>query len=245
MYIIKSIRSITTPEGDGKYNYYDAEAKICLTDEKGNNEKDAYVLVHWEATMYRFFYACSYNSIYETVVNDPNMEIKADYIEKFDFIEDAVNSEFFDLYRMLDKMLTDMLRGPSRPITHQAKILDTKTEAFVNDADDNTEDEYYFAVIQSFEYAGEAYDVTFSTQTDQESEIILKKGSIVIEQFEDLQDAGESEWFALYCKLKEKLVDLIRKYHKENPESSLNYAWVTRDLCKDWLDLKSEIWTQK
>ena len=34
MYIIKSIRTITTPEGNGKYNYYDAEAKICITDEK-------------------------------------------------------------------------------------------------------------------------------------------------------------------------------------------------------------------
>jgi hypothetical protein len=134
MYIIKSIRTITTPEGDGKYNYYNAEAKICITDEKGNNEKEAYVLVHWEASMYRFFYACTNESIYDAVVNAPDDEMEVDYIEKFDFIEDAINSEFIDLYRMLDKMLTDMLRGPSRPITHQAKILDTKTEAFVNDA---------------------------------------------------------------------------------------------------------------
>ena len=245
MYIIKSIRTITTPEGDGKYNYYDAEAKICITDEKGNNEKEAYVLAHWEASMYRFFYACTNESIYDAVVNAPNDEMKVDYIEKFDFIEDAINSEFIDLYRMLDKILTDMLRGPTKPIASQAKMLDLRTEANVTEEDEGVEEDYYFAVFQTIEYSGELYEVTFSTKTDHEGEIILKKGDTIIEQFEDLQDASGSEWFALYCKVKEELLDFIHQYAKEHRECSLSFGWVTRDLYKDWLDLKSEIWTQK
>lgn len=245
MYIIKSIRTITTPEGDGSYNYYDAEAKICITDEKGNNEKEAYVLAHWEASMYRFFYACTNESIYDAVVSAPDDEMEVDYIEKFDFIEDAINSEFIDLYRMLDKILTDMFRGPTKPIASQAKMLDLRTEANVTEEDGDVEEDYYFAVFQTIEYGGELYEVTFSTKTDQEGEIILKKGDTIIEQFEDLQDASGSEWFALYCKVKEKLLDFIRQYDKEHRECSLNFGWVTRDLYKDWLDLKSELWTQK
>ena len=94
--------------------------------EKGTEEKEAYVLVHWEASMYRFFYACTKESIYDAVVNAPNDEMKVDYIEKFDFIEDAIDSEFIDLYRMLDKLLTDMFRGPAMPNISQVKMLDLK-----------------------------------------------------------------------------------------------------------------------
>ena len=56
MYIIKSIRTTTTPEGDGKYNYYDAEATIRIMDGNGENEREAYILVHWEASIYNIFF---------------------------------------------------------------------------------------------------------------------------------------------------------------------------------------------
>lgn len=243
MYTIKSIRTTTTPEGNGSFNYYDAEATICITDDSGNNEQEAYVLVHWEASMYRFFYACTHESIFEAAVHAPDDEMKVDYIEKYDFIEDAIKSEFIDLYRMLDKILSNMFSGPSKPITYQAKMLDLKTKSYVND--EGAEEEYYFAVYQTLEYAGETFEVAFSTATDQEGEIILKKGDLILEEYEDLQDAAASEWFAVYCKVKEKLLTFIHQYAKENRDCSLNFAWVTRDLDKDWLDLKSEIWRQK
>ena len=130
MYTIKSIRSTVTPT-DNEFQYYDAEAKICITDEDGKNEKEAYVLVHWDSDIYRFFYACTRESIYDAVTKFPEDELTADFIEKYDFIEEAIESEYINLYRMLDTILNNMFKGPSKMITYQAKMLSTKTKALV------------------------------------------------------------------------------------------------------------------
>jgi hypothetical protein len=240
MYTIKSIRTTVTPNQNEDL-YYDAEAKIVITDEDGNNEKEAYVLVHWDADIYRFFYSCTSESIYDFVTKSPEEELTADFIEFFDFIEDAVNSEFINLYCMLDNILSDMFKGPSRPITYQAKMLNFKTKAIV----DNDNEEYHFEVIQSIEYSGERYEVIFFTETDQEDSIILKKEKRVLEQYDDLQDASSSKWFVIFCAVKEKLIKFINNYIHDHIDCGLNSAWVTRDLMKDWTDLKSDIWKQR
>ena len=181
MYTITSIRTVATPNQDGAF-YYDAEAKIAITAENSNIESEAYILVHWDADIYRFFYACTHESIFDLVTASPENKFSADFIEKFDFIEKAIKSEFFDLYRMLDKILLDMFKNPTKAITYQAKMLDAKTKAEVVEGNEETEEQYYFEVIQLLEYAGDQYDIKFSTKTDHEGEIALKKGQLVIER---------------------------------------------------------------
>ena len=244
MYTISSIRTIATPTTDGDF-YYDAEAKICISDNGSNNDSEAFILVHWDADIYRFFYACTRDSIFDLVTDYPEKELRADFIEKFDFIEEAITSEFIDLYRMLDKILLDMFKNPTKSITYQAKILDTKTKADIIEETEGIEEQYFFSVTQFLEYAGDKYEITFYTKTDHEGEIVLKKGSLVLERYDDLQDAGASKWFSVFCRVKETLIQFIKEYFAEHPDSGLNFSWVTRDLYKDWVDLKSEIWLQK
>jgi hypothetical protein len=83
-------------------------------------------------------------------------------------------------------------------------------------------------------------------KTEEEIEIILKKGYTIIEQYEELQDAAQSDWLVIYCAAKKKLIDLIYKYYNEHKDTTeLAAAWITRDLYKDWTDLKCQYWTQK
>jgi hypothetical protein len=184
--------------------------------------------------------------MFDLVVADPEAPIKFDFIERFDFIEDTINSEFFGVYRMLDKIISNMCSGPSKPITYQAKLLETRAISRVVEAENYDEVDYLFAIIQSMEYAGSQFEVSFSIKTEEEIEIILKKGNTIIEQYEELQDAAQSDWLVIYCAAKKKLIDLIYKYYNEHKDTTeLAAAWITRDLYKDWTDLKCQYWTQK
>ena len=50
-----------------------------------------------------------------------------------------------------------------------------------------------------------------------------------------MQDAGSSEWFMLYCRLKNDLINYIFRFRKENPEVDLHYPTVMWELLDDQL----------
>ena len=243
MYIINSIRTLATPDEYGDL-YYNAEAHIHICDQNGNKEKDAYVLVHWVAGVYRFFYCCTYESMFDLVVATPEDRIEFDFIESFDFIDDAIDSEYLDVYRMLNQIISNMCSGPRKPITYQAKMLHTQTQAKVIPLPDDERDEgYYFSVTQSVEYANEIYEIKFAVW-DVNEEIFLKKDNIVIEQYDDLVDASGSDWFLIFYKVKKSLINFVKKQISENPEYQYSH-WELMELYKDYVGLRSDIWRQK
>ena len=242
MYIINSIRTLATPDEYG--TYYNAEAHIHICDKNGNKEKDAYVLVHWVAGVYRFFYCCTHESMFDLVVADPEAPIEFDFIESFDFIDDATDSEYLDVYRMLNQIISNMGRGPKKPITYQAKMLYTQTQAKVIQLPSDDMDEgYYFSVTQSVEYANEIYEIKFAVW-DCNEEIFLKKNNVVLEQYDDLVDASGSEWFLVFYKVKKSLIAFVEKQRRENSEFE-DCTWELVELYKDYVGLRSDIWTQK
>ena len=221
MYTISSIKSKRTLVCPGDYAY-DAEAMIF-----DSQNKEFFVHVSW--ALDETFYSCSNTSKFDYITGATDEEPESDHIEEFQYLEDACNSKFIDIYRMLDKLLYDMFHGPKKMISQQAQMLSIKTEANVMD-----EDNYYFAVIQSLEYDGQKYEATFANATDGEISIILKQGETTIEKYEDLEIAAHSEWFMLYCNLKDELVKFITDYFKEHRDCELNYSWVMRELWKDY-----------
>lgn len=221
MYTLKSIRAKNTDRGDGRY----AEALISI-----NNDQEAYIFVHWEAFVNRFSYSLSYTSPYDNMNAFWDRVDNVEYIEKFDLLEEARDSEFFDLYHMLDQTLYALAQGPSKPAVKQAKMLELITNASVEGSS-----KFKFSVTQPFEYGGEKYEATFYTEFYAKIGISLKRGDILLEQFEDLQDAGSSEWFMLYCRLKNDLINYIFRFRKENPEVDLHYPTVMWELLDDQL----------
>ena len=241
--IINSIRTLATPNKNDNV-YYNAEAHIHICDQNGNKEKEAYVLAHWDAEIYRFFYCCTYESMFDLAVSAPEDRIEFDFIESFGYIDDAIDSEYLDVYRMLNQIISNMCSGPKKPITYQAKMLYAQTQAKVIQLPDEKMNEgYYFSVTQSVEYANEIYEIKYAVW-DFNEEIFLKKDNVIIEQYNDLVDASGSDWFLIFSKVKKSLIAFVEKQRRENPEYD-DCDNVLIELYKDFPDSMSYIWTQK
>ena len=223
MYTLQTIRTTNTEKGDGRY----AEALITIVDENTSQKTDAYAFVHWEAYINRFSYSLSYVSPYDNMNTFWDRVDNVEYIEKFDLLEEACDSDYFDLYHMLDQLLYIMAQGPRKPSMHQAKMLDLTTSASVESSS-----KFEFAVTQILEYGGEEYEASYSTMFYNKTSIQIKRGDVLLEKYEELQDAGSSEWFMLFCKLKKELVKFIFEYRKENP-TLLSYSTVLWDLIDE------------
>ncbi len=227
MYAIKSIRATRTFACPGEYAY-NAEAQISVWKNDKDPGKQLFVNACW--AMGDTFYSYGLFPEYDYMTGATEKEPEGEHVEAFTSLEDAQNSEFIDLYRMLDKILYDMFHGPETAITDQAKLDKIIT---TGEALDENADTYYFSAVCSLKYKKEKYEAAFSIETDNEVSISLKKGNTVVEQFEDLENAAYSEWFMLYCKLKKELMSYINKYEKETKKLGGTYSYIMSDLLND------------
>ena len=228
MYTIISIRSKSTFVCPGEYAY-DAEAKVYVSEEMHMYKQNQYVFVHVNWALGFTHYTISEISDYDFLTGETEETPEVSYVENYESLEEAQDSEFIDLFRMLDRILYDMFHGPKKTLKNQAKMLDLKT---IEKADVDAET-YYYQVIQSLEYENEIYEASFSIETDNKVSILLKKGTTVVEEFEDLEIAAYSEWFMLYCRLKKDLISFLNGLEKEKKIPSYFYAYIMSELSND------------
>ena len=224
MYSIISIKTASTPTCAYEWAY-NAEAAVYASCGDEKNAKIGYVHVCW--AMCSTFYSFSEESEFDFMTGATDREPSADHIEEFTSLEQAQESEFIDLYRMLDQIIYAMHFGPKQAITDQAILKAQRAES---DVSDEREGECHFAVIRSYEYECENYEASISIITGNSISFEIKKEGVLIEHYDDLETAAYSRWFLIYCLLKKELTTFVKNYRQKHPDQNEMCSYIISGL---------------
>lgn len=202
-YEIIAMRTARTIAGPGAIGY-DAEATIT------SDQQELYVHVN-------FFdgftsYTVSEVSTFDYLTGDSEEVPEFEALEEYESLDAAFDSQYLELFVMLDKMLYQMIHGP-----------ESKKEGFSlgnhrEDSEYIDGNRFHFGVFQSFYFDNAQYEACASLTSLDGLTFFTTLGDELVETFEDIELAAYSKWFGIYYSLKRELRSLIEQYQQAHPD---------------------------
>ena len=191
--------------GPGMTGYF-AEMECEKWSDEGKYEGTFYISI---TDIIGYCYYVSKNSVFDFYENNVD---DMEELEHYETLSDTAKSEFFNHFIYLEKLINDLNKG-FETVAPKNKIENRVRNHEINIID---EEDYYLAATDTFEVDGKTLiaKVVYGTAYDMEVvDISLSdEDDNLIEGYEDLDEAIESEYIMLFCELNNYLKGCVTEY---------------------------------